>query len=75
MDQRVYHEGLAVAVRQCLGVFYADDGMVGSRDNYWIQHSMNVMVGLFWRYGHAANVAKSRSMTYQPNTLRSGMSV
>ena len=46
-DQRVAHDRLREAVRRCLGVFYADDGMVGSRDSEWLQHLMNILVGLF----------------------------
>ena len=32
-DQRVDHDGLGETVGRCLGVFYADDGMVGSRES------------------------------------------
>ena len=46
-DQRVAHDRMREAVGRCLGVFYADDGMVGSRDSEWLQHSMNILVGLF----------------------------
>ena len=46
-DQRVDHNGMGEAVGWCLGVFYADDGMVGSIDTEWLQHSINVQVGLF----------------------------
>ena len=46
-DQRVDHDEFGDTVRQCLGVFYADDGMVGSRDADWLKHLMNVLVGLF----------------------------
>ena len=67
--QRVYQYGLVETVGRCVGVFYADDGMVGSRDSYWLQHAMNALVDLFRRYGMAANVAKSRTMTYQPVVL------
>ena len=35
---------------------------------------MNVLVGLFRRYGLAANVAKSRTITFQPGSLWAGMS-
>ena len=41
-DQRVAHDGMGVAVRKCLGIFYSDDSMVGSRDSECLQHSMNV---------------------------------
>ena len=36
---------------------------------------MNVPVGLFWRYGLAANFYKSCLMTCQPGAQRSRMSV
>ena len=61
-------------VRRCLGVFYADDNIVGPREFKWIQHLMNVLVGLFFQYDLAANVVKSRTMTCQPSALRSRMS-
>ena len=37
-DQWVDHERLGETVGRCLGVFYADDGMVGSRDADWLYH-------------------------------------
>ena len=67
--QRVSHNGLGDTVGRCLGVFYADDGMVVSRDADWLQHSMDVLVGLFQRYGLTANVAKSFTITCQPGAL------
>ena len=72
-DQRVAHGGMDEAVGRRLGVFYANDGMVGSRDSNWLQHSMNVLIGIFWWCGLADNVAKSRTRIYQPGTLRLGM--
>ena len=63
-DQRVAHEGLVETIGQCLGVFYAKYGMFRSRDLDWLHHMMNVLVGLFKRYGLAANVVKSCTMTY-----------
>ena len=47
--------------------------MVGFRDSYWLQLSMNVLIGLFCRYDLTYNVTKSGTMTYQPSALRSGM--
>ena len=43
---------------KCLGVLYADDGMVVSRYAEWPQQSMNFLVGIFRCYGLATNVAK-----------------
>ena len=68
-DQRVAHDRLGETVGRCLGVFYAGNGMVGSRDSDFLQHAMNVLVGLFRRYGLVSNVSKSRTMTCQPGAL------
>ena len=54
---------------RCLVIFYADDGMVGSRDPEWIQGPLNVPIDLFRRYRLVANVAKSKAMTFQTVTL------
>ena len=69
------HDELVDSAGRCLVVFYANYGMVGSRDPDWLQYSMNVLVGLFRRYGLASNVANSRLMICQPGALRSGISV
>ena len=72
--QRVAHHGLGDTLGGCLGVFYSKDCMVGSSNSDWLQHEMNVLVGLFIRYGLAANVAKSSTMTCHPGALYVGMS-
>ena len=56
-----------------MGVFYANNGMVGSRESNWIQHAMTVLYGLFRRYGLAANVEKSCIITCHTGALRAGM--
>ena len=71
-DQRLDHDGLGDTVGRCLEVFYADDGMVVSRELDCLQHAMNVLVVLYRRFGLAANVAKSRKMTCHPGALRVG---
>ena len=43
---------------RCVGVLYAYNGMVDSRDPYWLHYAMNVLVGLFRNYVLLANVAK-----------------
>ena len=73
--QKVAHNGLGEAVGRCLGVLYGHDGMFGSRDPDCLQHSMNVLVGLFQQYGVATDVSKSCSMTFQPGALRWGISI
>jgi hypothetical protein len=32
-----------------IACFYADGGMIGSRDSNWLQHSIGVLAGLFER--------------------------
>ena len=73
-DHRVYHDGLGETVGWCLVFFYSNYGMVKTSNSDWIQHAMNVMVCLFRRYGLAANVDKSRTITCQSGSLRAGMS-
>ena len=73
-NQRVDLKGVGVNVGRCLRVFYADDGIVVSRDSKWLQHSMNVFISLLRRYGLADNIAKSCTMKCQPRALSLGMS-
>ena len=73
-DQRVALDGLGETVGRCLRALYSNNGMVVSRESEWIQHAMNVLVGLFRRYGLAANISKSRTMTFQPGALWVGVS-
>ena len=61
-------------VGSCLGIFYDDNAMVGSRDLDWIQGALHVLISLLRRYGLVANFVKLKSMTCQLGTLRSGMS-
>ena len=73
-DQRAAQNSLVEAVGKCLGLFYANDDMVGSLDAFRLQHSMKILVGPFRRYGLTSNSAKSCMMTCQPGVLRSGVS-
>ena len=72
-DHQAVINGLGENIGNCLLVVYADDGMFAYRDSEWLQHSMNVLIGLFWWYGLAAKVDKSCRITYQPGAPRSGM--
>ena len=73
-DKLVYHEGLGLAVGPCLGLIYSDNIMVGSQDLEWIQGKLNVIIGLFQRYGLAENVFKYKAMAFHPGEIRSRMS-
>ena len=66
-------EGLVLNSGIFLGVFYAKNGMIGARYSEWLQNALNVLVGLFHRYGIVTNVAKFWTMTCQPKSLKSGM--
>ena len=68
------NDGLGETFGKCLGVFYDEYGMVISCKPDWMQNVMNVLVGLFRRYGLAENFAKSRTMICQPGALQAGMS-
>ena len=57
-DQRVSCDGLGESVRWCLGFLYATYGMIRSIYPDWLQHSMNVPVGVFRGYGLAVNFSK-----------------
>ena len=72
-DLSTNHEGLGMKVGQCMGIFYADDGMIGSRDTEWFQGAINVLIWLFRRIRFMANVAKSKTTTWQPGAIHTGM--
>ena len=72
-EQRVNHDRLVETSGRCLGVFYVNDGMVISRDADWLQHAMNILVGLFRWYSLENNVVKSCTMMCQPDALRFGV--
>ena len=46
-DQREPHDRLGETVRRCLGVLYADDGTVVSREADWLHYSMNILFSVF----------------------------
>ena len=56
-----------------LGVFYADDGLIGSQDTKWIQGDLDVLIGLFRRFGLITNVEKSKTMTSQTGMIHTGI--
>ena len=72
-DNAVIHDGLGHAVGRILGVFYEEDGILGSQYLEWIQGSLNVLIGLLLQIDLMANVTKSKTMTHQPGAIWSGM--
>ena len=53
-------------------LFYTDDVMLGLQDSEWLRVTMNLFIGLFRRYGLVYNISKSKAMTRQKGTIRSG---
>ena len=73
-DDAVIHDGLVHVVGWSIGVLYSDDGPIGLWDPEWLQEAPNVLIDMFRYIGLMSNVAKSKIMTCQPETIRSGMS-
>ena len=71
--EAVIHYGLGHAVGWILGIFYADDDLLVSREPEWIQGALNFPIGTFQQVGLAANVAKLKMMTCHPGEIRLGI--
>ena len=72
-EKSVIHDVLGYVVRWSLGVFYTDDGIIGSRDTEWIQGPLNIRIGLFHRIDLMDNTDKSKTMMCQPGEIRPGI--
>ena len=70
----VFNYGLGLEVGWYMGMFYADDGLVGSQDLEWLQGALNVLIVLFRWCGMVDNVSKSKAMKCQPGAIQFGMS-
>ena len=73
-DDAVIHDRLGHAVGKMLGVFWAENGIIGSRDPEWLQGALNVLIGLIHQIGLMENFAKSQMMMCQLGEIRLGMS-
>ena len=65
----VIHDGLVHTVCRILGVFYADDDLLGSRDPEWIQRSLIVLIGLFLWILLMKNVAMVKTIKCRPGSI------
>ena len=54
-------------------VFYADAGIIVSRDQECLQGDINVIIVLFRKFGLMVNVAKSENMNCQEGVIWTGM--
>ena len=68
------HDGLGTVVGRCMGLLYADNGTIGSRDPEWIQGVTNVLMGIFRRVILMDNVVKSKTITCHIETICTWMS-
>ena len=53
----------------CMGLFYADDGIIISRDPEWILGAITVLIGLFGRVRLMVNVAKYKTIPCQSGSI------
>ena len=70
-DTLVAHDRLVRSLGCYMGMFYANDGLVGSWEPEGLQGAINVLICFFWWCGLVANISKSKSMTCQPGVIRS----
>jgi hypothetical protein len=59
----VVTQGFGDTVASKLALFYADDGLLSTRDAPWLQQALDVLTGLFRRIGLATNAMKTKTMT------------
>ena len=46
-DESSIHDGLRMAVGRIMGMFNANDGIIGLRYPEWLQRTINILIGLF----------------------------
>ena len=63
LGERVAADGIGVQIRLLLAAFYADDGLVQSRDPEFLQFSFDILVGLFESVGLRTNTTKTEATT------------
>ena len=73
-DYSAIHDELWMVVGRCRDVFFAEDGMIGSRDPERLQGSISFLIGIFLRVSLMANEEKSNTMTFYLGEIQSGMS-
>ena len=61
-------------VRVLVAIFYADDGLIASRDPAVLQTAIDLLTGLFDRVGLKTNTTKTECMTFLPGKIRTALS-
>ena len=74
MGEEVAADGIGAQIRALLAAFYADDGLVQSRDPAFLQYAFDILVGLFERVGLRTNTTKTEVMTCVPGKIRTALS-
>ena len=69
LGEEVAADGIGSHIRVLLAAFYADDGLVQSRDPEFLQYSFDILVGLFERVGLRTNTTKTEAMTCIPGEI------
>ena len=72
-DESDNQEGLGMVLGGCMGMFYAYDGMIRSREPEWIQGAINVIINPFRGFRLVSNVAKYKTMACQPGKICTGI--
>ena len=73
-DDSAIRNGIGMAAGRIMVVFYADGGIIGSREPEWIQGALNALIRIFRRVDLMGNVAKYNTMIFQPGLICTGMS-
>ena len=73
-DGAVVHDGLGQKVDRSLGVFYMNDVLLIYWDPEWLQFSLNILIGMFWKIFLVYNVTKSNTITCHSGAIVSGIS-
>ena len=50
-------------------VSYADDGCIASRESFWVQMTLPVVVRMFKRVGLQTNLGNTKSMACNPDFI------
>ena len=69
MGEEVAADGIGAQIRALLAAFYADDGLVQSRDPAFLQYAFDILVGLFGRVGLCTNTTKTEAMACVPGRI------
>ena len=73
LGAEVAHLGLGNQIRTLLAVFYADNGLVQSRDPVFLQEAFNALVALFECVGLRTHTKKAEGMACIPGRIRTSL--